>query len=463
MDIVYVIAFAHSAQADLVCLTDGLSALHAAASHPHGEAPRIMIAPGPFLIERRPSELSAPHHQRIFQHAPRFQIGQQSGDRFVRSTAPLAVVALDVIVRIPPAAGTAIELYKTDAALYQPPRHQAVLSVRSRFRIVDAVHILRGRGFAVQIHRFGGGGLHLVCQFVRPYARIQFRIVRALLVVPLIQFLQVRKLAALLFVRYPVRCFQVQNRSVALAELCTLETGRQEPGTPNLGAADRLLIIQENDERRQIPVGAAQAIGEPRAHRRPSRQNVARVHLRNGANVIQSVGPAGADDSQIVHVLRNIRIPIGNPKPALPMLFERSLRCHQRIVRRAHRRNHFAEGRGHRLPVQFLQLRLRIEQIDVAWSALHEEPNDGLRLRRMVRLLRRHRVHRGGSGKRAVLVKQVRQRDTRQAAAGLRKELPPRLHAPMMRKSIQHPAPQSKYRNSFELNSMWHRSTSAAA
>ena len=51
----------------------------------------------------------------------------------------------------------------------------------------------------------------------------------------------------------------------------------------------------------------------------------------------------------------------------------------------------FAEGRRHRLAGQSLQLGLGIEEIDVAGTAFHEEPDDGFRRGRMVGLLRRER------------------------------------------------------------------------
>ena len=48
----------------------------------------------------------------------------------------------------------------------------------------------------------------------------------------------------------------------------------------------------------------AQPVGHPGAHRRPPRQDRARVHLADRADVIQAVGPAGADDGHLIDVLR---------------------------------------------------------------------------------------------------------------------------------------------------------------
>ena len=64
----------------------------------------------------------------------------------------------------------------------------------------------------------------------------------------------------------------------------------------------------------------------------------------------------------------------------------------------------FAERCGQRLARQFLQLRLGIEQIDMARAAFHEQPDDGLGFRRVVRLLRSHADRHGAGRAQSILV-----------------------------------------------------------
>src|SRR5262249_38056332 len=99
--------FLYRAQADFVSRADSLATLHATARHPHAEAPGIMVAavllwrlPGTDLGERSAAEFAAPDDQRILQHAARLQIGEQTGDRLVRSAAPLGVIVVDILMRV---------------------------------------------------------------------------------------------------------------------------------------------------------------------------------------------------------------------------------------------------------------------------------------------------------------------------------------------------------------------------
>ena len=49
----------------------GVTALHAAAGHPHRKAVRIVVASVVTLCRRRPPELAAPQHQRVVRADPR--------------------------------------------------------------------------------------------------------------------------------------------------------------------------------------------------------------------------------------------------------------------------------------------------------------------------------------------------------------------------------------------------------
>jgi hypothetical protein len=51
------------------------------------------------------TKFSRPEHERVFQHAARFQIDEQAGERFVHADGLFAVVLGDVLVPIPINAG----------------------------------------------------------------------------------------------------------------------------------------------------------------------------------------------------------------------------------------------------------------------------------------------------------------------------------------------------------------------
>ena len=130
VQIVNVHAIFDGPQAQLVGRADHLPAADAAAGHPHREAGRVVVAAVAFFAHRRAAEFAAPDHQRFVEQTAPLQIAQQPGDRLVHRAAELAVVLLELAVRVPLAAGAVIELHEADAALDQPPGQQAVAAHR---------------------------------------------------------------------------------------------------------------------------------------------------------------------------------------------------------------------------------------------------------------------------------------------------------------------------------------------
>src|SRR5713101_5416443 len=116
-------------------------------------------------------------------------------------------------------------------------------------------------------------------------------------------------------------------------------------------------------------------------------------------------------------MLAQVLIPVRDPESTLAILLPGALRRHEQIVRRAARGLRRLRDRiGNRLAVEPRQRWLRIEQIDVARPAFHEEPDYRLGHRRMVGLLRREWV----LGR-----EKIRQRDAGQPASGAREKLTP--------------------------------------
>src|ERR1051325_593048 len=95
------------------------------------------------------------------------------------------------------------------------------------------------------------------------------------------------------------------------------------------------------------------------------------------------------DETKFVRDLRRVRQKIAHPRAALPMLFEwLNWPKHELALCVAgHRAETFPRqiSFGNRGPMQFLQLRFVIEQIDMRRRAIHEKVNHTLRLRREMR------------------------------------------------------------------------------
>src|SRR5215471_21727104 len=169
--------------------------------------------------------------------------------------------------------------------------------------------------------------------------------------------------------------------------------------------------------------------------------------------MVHRIGLAGADYRDVIHHFSDIRKPVGNPQPALPMLFEGTPRGEQPVTRFSALRGdqilRMERGR-YRLECQLFEQRLGIEQIDLTGAAFHETPDDVFCQRRMMRLLGRKRVH--GSSV-PILRQHAGERDSRQTTAGACEKFAARGDIPMM--SISHWfTPQLMYKNSLEANSM---------
>src|SRR5207245_7662736 len=68
-----------------------------------------------------------------------------------------------------------IELHETHAALYQPPRQQAVVRVTGPSRL-GPIHLQRLFGLFPEIDQLRTTGLHLVCHLIRRDPRGDLRV-----------------------------------------------------------------------------------------------------------------------------------------------------------------------------------------------------------------------------------------------------------------------------------------------
>ena len=117
-----------------------------------------------------------------------------------------------------------------------------------------------------------------------------------------------------------------------------------------------------------------------------------RVHLVHRRRVHGAVGVEAADEADVVHALRDVREQRRDVAPALAVFLELPGTPQQRRIALRELADDRAVALGQRLAVELLERRLRVERVDLARPADHEQEDDRLRLRREVRRLRRERI-----------------------------------------------------------------------
>ena len=196
----------------------------------------------------------------------------------------------------------------------------------------------------------------------------------------------------------PGGLLQIEHRIALAAQVHALEPARQKPGRP-LARGDRLVLPalaerSEHHEAGQILGLAAEAVGDPRAHARPAGDLRAGVHEHVRRIVIDRVGVI----ERMMQMSSSTEPMCGNSSqisaPHLPNFLK--LHCGPK---------HFSccpcscascwplvNDFGHRLAVQLGELRLVIERLQVRRAAGHGQPDDALRLRWEMRLVRSPRA-----------------------------------------------------------------------
>src|SRR5262245_22320501 len=87
----------------------------------------------------------------------------------------------------------------------------------------------------------------------------------------------------------------------------------------------------------------------------------------------------GADERYVIHNAREVRQELGDIYPALAVLLKFPGAAEQLLARAIDEAER--DFAGVVLSAAFRQFRLGIEQVDVAWPAVHEEGNHRARLR----------------------------------------------------------------------------------
>jgi len=271
-----------------------------------------------------------------------------------------------------------------------------------------------------------GGGLHAKGEFISGDAAGDLRIAN-LGVAALIELHERVEALALEIHRDARRIFQVQNGLALIAEQHTRVGARQEAALPKRRAAAGATAAVEHDVAGQIPRHAAEAVIQPRTDRGQTKLRASAVQHELAGMVVELIRVQAANHEPVIGLLRHVRQQIAEIHAALAML--------RKLARAAHElRGLFAdEGKAHvlrhavrqRLAVQFIELRLRIEEIHLAGTTFEEDEDAVLRLRREMRRLRQQRI--GSNGRfgteNAFLRQQGAQRERAEAAGGRVEEL----------------------------------------
>ena len=187
---------------------------------------------------------------------------------------------------------------------------------------------------------------------------------------------------------------EVEHGIAAGAELDALVDRRQEAAAPvRVAAAGPLVARAEDDEAGQVLRLAAQAVGDPGAHARPAEDLRAGAHHDLPGRVVERVGDHPLDDGDVVDDRREVRQQLGELGAALAVPGELELGAEQLRVGLDERGAIALDQlRRRQRAVELGELRLVVEQLQVAGRAGHEEEQDPLGLRCIMRRLRRQRI-----------------------------------------------------------------------
>ena len=192
------------------------------------------------------------------------------------------------------------ELDVAHAALDQPARQQAVGAERRLARL-DAVEVERLLRFAGEVHDFGGGGLHAERGFVGGDARLDFGIAGRAADACRFRSRTASMNCACCCGVDAGRVLQIEDRlRPAQERRASIERGQKAARPDRRAAARPARPRLQDDERRQALRFAADALGDPRAHRRPAELRRAGVEEHLGGPVVEDIGLHPLEQANVI-------------------------------------------------------------------------------------------------------------------------------------------------------------------
>ena len=298
--------------AELVGLAVDLTALGAAAGHPHGEAARVVVAAVVLLGESAlavdgATEFAAPDDERIVEHPALLKVLDEGVARLVDVLTLARHAAADVGVVVPV---VVVDLDEAHAAFNEAAGHEYAIrkaAALTGFLAVELEDVFRLLG---EVGQFGDRSLHAEGHLVLLDAGVGLGVAHGLVVEAVKLVDAVDGLLAQV-VGHAGRIVDEQD-GVALAAEGDAGVFTWQVAAGPEAAGDRLLLVavgrgrDEDHEVRQVVVRGAQAIGGPRAEAGTAGDLVASLHGADGGLMVDRLGIEGAHPADVVRVLAEV-------------------------------------------------------------------------------------------------------------------------------------------------------------
>ena len=427
MEVVHVHAVLHDVVAVFAGLAVGGARLDAAARHPRGEAPRMVVATEiatrrvmPLAVVR-PPEFAPPDHERVVEHPAGGEVGDERRGRLVGLLALPLDAARQAAVMVPV---LVVELDETHAPLGQPPGEHAVRRERAGILRVGAVLLEHMGRLIGEVGHLRHARLHAEGHLVvgDPRRDLGVRDAGKLVFVQLPQ--AVEQLPAILR-RHARGIVDVEHGIATGTKPHRLMLGRQKARTPEMRhqRLAALVLRDKHHERGQVVMDVAKAIVEPGADARPPRNLRAALHERHARAVVDALRIHRADEAELVGNLRRVREQFAEPGAAVAVLSELEWRANQRnrtlVTRHAGEPLAATNGVGQLLAALLDQQRLVVIEVELRRSTRLKQVDHPLGLRREMKSTQ----HAAGGSRSP---KHVGQRHAAEPHAKRIKQVPPR-------------------------------------
>ena len=175
----------------------------------------------------------------------------------------------------------------------------------------------------------------------------------------------------------------------------------------------------EHHVSRKVLRFAAETVVEPGAHGGKAKRSPPALHHELPGMVIELLRVERSHHEEVVRAGPEVRQKVGKLHSTLTVLLVGPARSQELGVLVDEREPHvLSHGLRQDLPMQFVQLRLGIEEIDLGWRARHKEENAVLGFAREMRALGSERVWRGRGSEESVLLEKAGQRNPPHPAGG---------------------------------------------
>ena len=424
--------FLQGLDSELVGGSGGGAALDVSSGHPHHQGELVVVASGSLGLEvveeGGAAHFRGPDHQRFIQQPPLLEVLKQARHRQVDLGGMVPHASLDVGVIVP---AVLVDLHAVNQQrvahppLHHPPGQQTLAAEPLGDGIVQSVETTGLGRLSRQVHRFRGRGLHAVGQFVGADPGLQLGSAGSLIQVPGVEEMEQVELPPLLSAVHPARKVQVQDGGAAGTQHGSLVGRGQIAAPPDGGAVHRGPSgVLNHHVAGQVPVGAAQSIGDPGTYRSAALKLGPGGDVHGGGAVVVVLDLDPVDEGQVVGALADAGKEAGDgaARLAVALEFKGAGNDPVRLVEVALDLSGKAAQGGQFLPGEFLQSRLVVEAVHVADPSRHEHEDAVLGLAAGVRQGR----SRGSRGACRQLVRQhAGQGQGSDPVAGTAEKVPP--------------------------------------